>query len=219
MLHQHRDRRQRTDTALGVGAATIPTPPRTIKKPSNLHLLAARTNVTDSFDERTDPYYAQAPWTSGNPWGDRLRISSDPPRDKPARKQLVRNLKAVEVSSRRDQSTVLIFTDGSRLATDGDTRTGAVFVMYHAGVQVLNRRLGLGRESDNLDGEMYDRFAKCTLGSAVPACARFVPRAPQDVWLARRGCLELCAGTQRAEYGAAGVRRACVCRSLACGDR
>ncbi|KAG9225338.1 hypothetical protein CCMSSC00406_0006275 [Pleurotus cornucopiae] len=129
-------------------------PPNVIKNLSNLHLLAARTDVADSFDERTDPY-AQAPWEPDNKWGNRLRISSYAPHDKPARRQYIRNLQALEATSRTDPTSILIFTDGSRLAIENITRTGAAFVMYHQGLEILSRRLGLGTKTDNFDGEMY----------------------------------------------------------------
>ena len=71
-----------------------------------------------------------------------------------------------------EESTLLIFTDGSRLPCCGHKRAGAAYAAFHKGSQVYSGAMGLGKRAGIYDAKML------ALAGGARAAATFVKNYP-----------------------------------------
>ncbi|CUA75631.1 Muscle M-line assembly protein unc-89 [Rhizoctonia solani] len=131
---------------------SVPQP--TQRRHSNPTIIHHLAGLAHPNAERTFPYFSP-PWNLHNPWGNRLKVSL--PSATESREQKAESIRFISahLSSLVSSDSLVIFSDGSRLSSNGHRRTGAGYVITRHGIEVRSVRMALGRKAEVFDAEMY----------------------------------------------------------------
>ncbi|KAH7903650.1 hypothetical protein BJ138DRAFT_1138698 [Hygrophoropsis aurantiaca] len=105
------------------------------------------TNLSNPNSERLFPYFT-APWSRRHTWGERLQTTfPNSSMSRTERSKYIKNLKVRLSNLAGDNTTLLIYTDGSRCPFNGHRNSG--------GRETRSGSWGLGRRAGIYDAEMF----------------------------------------------------------------
>ncbi|KAJ1308145.1 hypothetical protein OPQ81_003863 [Rhizoctonia solani] len=163
---------------------SVPQPFRSLhSNPTIIHHLAT---LSHPKAERTFPYFSP-PWDQHHPWGDRLKVSLPSTIMSREQKMEFIHSTSAHVSSLAASDSLVIFSDGSRLSSNGHRRTGAGYFITRRGVEVRSVRMALGKKAEVFDAEMY------ALSRAASSVQTLITSDPNFSPLTITFCTDSCA--------------------------